>query len=37
MIYAVIRVTALRQLLSDDAFSVTRSLYPLTLSGWVDI
>lgn len=37
MIYAVIRVTALRQLLSDDAFSVTRSLHPLTLSGWVNL
>lgn len=33
MIYAVIRATALRQPLPDDAFSVTRSLHPLISSG----
>lgn len=37
MIYAVIRVTAPRQPLPDDAFSTTRSLHPLISSGWVDL
>lgn len=33
MIYAVIRVTALKHPLPDDAFSATRSLHPLISSG----